>query len=98
MKYRNTGDAQRAICLYIAGCCATSTNTMATAVGSTVVMTLTWITPLVVLKATTCVIQGVVYSRLLTVYTEECIASLVYSEGDTVQDCRYCSIHAQYEK
>jgi len=34
---------------------------------------LLWIAPLVVLKATTCVIQGVVYCRLSTVYLEEMI-------------------------
>ena len=32
---------------------------------------LLWIAPLVALKATTCVIQGVVYCRLLTVYLSE---------------------------
>ena len=39
------------------------------------VTTLLWLTPLVALKATTCVIQGVVFSRLMVVYSEEYVAS-----------------------
>ena len=50
---------------------------MVGSVASAMVFTLVWIGPLVALKAPTCLIQGVVYARLLTVYTEECISSLV---------------------
>jgi len=50
---------------------------MVATTGSFMVYTMAWMGPLVALKATTCVIQGVVYSRLLTVYSEECISSRV---------------------
>lgn len=48
---------------------------MVATTGSIMVYTLSWIAPLVALKATTCIIQGVVYSRLLTVYSEEVVSS-----------------------
>ena len=50
-------------------------TTMVATTGSAMVYTLSWIAPLVALKATTCIIQGVVYSRLLTVYSEEVVSS-----------------------
>ena len=42
--------------------------------GATVYLLLLWIVPLVVLKMTTCLIQGVVYHRLVVVYGEELLS------------------------
>ena len=45
---------------------------------------LLWLTPLVALKGTTCVIQGVVFHRLVVVYSEEYIACLCHHTPDTL--------------